>query len=498
MKTYKLLSAEQFKQWDSQTMKIQNISSIDLMERAATNIFKKILKNEKEILKKHTIDIFCGIGNNGGDGLVLARLFHQKGFDVRCIIVPFSTKTSKDFDTNLHRLMQLPIEIETFTGQTKISKKSIVIDAIFGTGLSRPAAGIAQEAIKLINQSKAQKILSIDIPSGLYVDKPNAKNDLIVKSDCVYTIELPKLSFFYPQNIEYVKDYKIVKIGLEKQVLKKLPTDKFTYKIQPRKVLKRPDNSYKNIFGHALIIGGSLGMIGAAMLSSKAALRIGAGLVSAYIPKCGYIPFQTAVPEIMVKTDKNKKYISKIDLSNAYQAIGIGPGLGTHKKTQKAVLEFFSNQDFPLVIDADALNILSLNKEFLNKIPKNSILTPHPGEFKRLTGKTWNNDLEKIQSAKAFANKYQIILVLKGAFTLITNGKKVFINPYANSALATAGSGDVLTGIITGLLTQGFHPFKAAKIGVQLHSQAAEIFDDDIYLKSSMVASDIIKNLKFF
>ncbi len=497
MKKQKLLSAQQIKQWDLQTMIIQNISSVDLMERAAKNIFKKLLKYEDLINKKSKILIFCGIGNNGGDGLVLARLFYQAGYNVECVIVPFSTNSSSDFDINLHRVMELDIPIKSFNSNYKIIGKSIIIDAIFGTGLSRPASGIAQEAIKMINASKNKKVIGIDIPSGLFVDKQNNTNDTIVKCDIVYTIELPKLSFFIPDNIKYIPDYKLVKIGLDKKYLKQLNTDKYIYKIKPRKILSRSDSGYKNIFGHACIIAGSYGMFGAGILASKAALRIGAGLVTAFMPKFAYNILQTAIPEVMVKTDVNKKIITKIDLKKNFDAIGIGPGLGTHQKTQKTVLNFISNQKQPLIIDADALNILSKNPKYLKKIPRKSILTPHIGEFKRLTKTNWKNDIEKIKLAKLFAKKYSIILVLKGAYTLITDGEKIFINSYANSALATAGSGDVLTGILTGLLAQGKTPLKTALYGVQIHAMASQFFDDEVFNKSSMIASDIIDDLMF-
>ncbi len=497
MKTYKLLKAEQIKKWDTQTMIIQNITSEALMERAANKIYKKLIKNEKKLLEKYSTFIFCGVGNNGGDGLVLARLLHQSGYDVSCVIVPFSRNTSSDFDKNLHKIMEMDIPVKTFTDKTHIPKNTLIIDAIFGTGLSRPASGIAELAIETINHSKAKKIISIDIPSGLFVDKENDKNDKIIKSDIVYTIELPKLSFFFPSNIKYVPEYKIVKIGLDKSFLKNLQTDKFVYKINVKKTLSRPDDAYKNIFGHALIIAGSYGMVGAGILASKATLRIGAGLVTAFMPECAYIPVQSAVPEVMIVTDKNKKYITKIKLKNDYDAIGIGPGLGKNPKTQKTVLNFIKNYEKPMLIDADTLNILAENRKYLSKIPENSILTPHLGEFKRLIGKPWKNDNEKIKLAKSFASKYKTILVLKGAYSIVTDGKNVYINPFANSALATAGSGDVLSGIITGLLAQGFSPLKAALSGVQIHTKASQLFDDDIYNKSSMIASDTIKDLMY-
>ncbi len=497
MRTFKLLSAKQIKEWDRKTMEIQQISSEELMERAGIKLFYTLLKNEKKALKKRPVILFCGVGNNGGDGLVMARLLHRSGYKIKVVIVPFTKHFSHDFNVNLKKVEDLNIALEFFDHKTKINKKSLVIDAIFGTGLNRAAEGIAEKAIRFINEAKKYKVISIDIPSGMYVDRLNNPEDVIVKTDDVYSIELPKRSFFFPENLSYVKKYSLVSIGLEKSILKEFKTDYYTYLLDLEADLQRADTTYKYTFGHAVIIGGSYGMLGAALLAAKAALRAGAGLVTGVFPKSSFIPSQTSIPEVMVKTANKKKYIDTIPpLASTVNAIGIGPGMGRRKKTQKALLDFIAANSTKLVLDADALTILSKNKKYLNFLSKKSILTPHDGELSRLTGKKWSNSLEKIEIARKFAHKHKIILVAKGPFTVITNGKKVFFNPFANGALAKAGTGDVLTGIITGVLAQKQKLFFSALIGVQLHSKAASFFDNKKNNKFSLLASDLIENLK--
>ena len=488
----KLFTAKQIKEIDNQTIIRQNITSEALMERAVNSLHKHVVKEVS--FEKH-IYIFCGKGNNGGDGLVLARML-QPVYNVTCVIVPFSKKASADFESNLIKLQNLPVKVIELSKDTtlNITKNDIIIDAIFGTGLSRPATGIAQKAIEIINHSDA-KILSIDMPSGLYADRSNATDDPIVKADKVYSFQFPKISFFFPENASYVKDFEIVDIGLDKNVIKEMPTKYFLLTSKIENLLrKRSKFSYKNKFGHALIVGGSYGMIGAPVLASKAALRIGAGLVTNYLPRCGYTISQTYVPEVMTITDSSKKYLTDIEIPDKITAIGIGMGMRSKVKTQKALKQFLKTNDKNLLLDADALNILSLHKKWLKNVPKNSILTPHEGEFKRLVG-NWQNDTEKWQKLMEFSAKHQVITVLKGAYTTISDGDFFYINPVANAALATAGSGDVLSGIITGLLAQAYHPLEAALLGVYLHAQTAEKYIEN-HRDFSMIASDIIRELK--
>ena len=484
----KLFTAKQIKEIDNQTIIRQKLTSEALMERAVTNLHKQLVK--ALAFEKH-LYIFCGKGNNGGDGLVLARLL-QPVYNVTCVIVPFSKSGSPDFESNLAKLQNLPVKILDFSDNQdlKIDDNAIIVDAIFGTGLSRPASSIAQKAIEIINHSGA-KILSIDIPSGLYADRSNTPDDQIVKADKVYSFQFPKISFFFPENAAYVKDFETVDIGLDESIIAEMPTKYFMLTPAIKNMLrKRSKFSYKNNFGHALIIGGSYGMIGAPVLASKAALRIGAGLVTNSLPRCGYNISQTYVPEVMTLTGTSKKYLMEITVSDKITAIGLGMGISTKTKTQKALKQFLKTNSKPLLLDADALNILAKHPKWLKLLPENTILTPHVGEFKRLVG-DWQNDSEKLEKLMSFSAQHQVITVLKGAYTTISDGEYFYINPVANAALATAGSGDVLSGMITGLLAQNYQPLEAALLGVYLHAQTAEKYVVN-HRDFSMIASDII------
>jgi len=491
----KLFTAQQIKEIDRQTMIRQNISSEALMERAAKRLYLPLLY---EMNKHISVYIFCGKGNNGGDALVLARLLHKNNYPFRCYSVEFTPKSSPDYAVNYQKLQDLGVEVFPVRDEKdlpEIPEKVLILDGIFGTGLSRSASGIAQAVIEHINQS-AHKVISIDVPSGLYVDKSNEPKDSIIQADKVLTFQFPKISFFYPENARYVKDFEVVDIGLEQSVIKAMPARHFllTGKVL-RMIKKRSKFAYKNVFGHALIVGGSYGMTGAPVLSSKAALRIGAGLVTNLLPECGYTISQTAVPEVMTLTAGKKKHIDRIEVPAKINAVGIGMGLGQHPDTQKALKNFLKSYQKPLLLDADALNILAKHKNWWKYLPDNSVLTPHEGEFKRLVGE-WKNDTEKWEKLKQFADDISSVVVLKGAYTVISDGKYFYINPVANPALATAGSGDVLSGMITGLLAQGYQSLEAALLSVYIHSQTAEKFVKE-YPEYAMIATDIIEELKY-
>jgi ADP-dependent NAD(P)H-hydrate dehydratase len=267
--------------------------------------------------------------------------------------------------------------------------------------------------------------------------------------------------------------------------------------IDQKEILKRykpiDKHTHKGIQGHALLIGGSYGKIGAACLSSKAALKTGCGLVTAFIPKCGYEILQISIPEVMVLTDVQEKFISNITFDIVPQAIGIGPGIGQEHATQNAFYEFLKTNKTPLIIDADALNILSQNKSWLSLLAPKTILTPHPKELERLIGK-WNSETEKVNMTKAFSKEFHLIIVMKGAPTRIINGDTIYENTTGNAALATAGSGDVLTGMITSLLAQSYEPIDAAILGVYLHGLTADIALPETGFQS-FIASDVISNI---
>jgi len=488
----KILTAKQIYQADHATIQNKPISSIDLMDNTATLCFDWIDNFVKN--KSSLFHIFCGIGNNGGDGLVISRKLIEANYKVKTYVVNFSEKRSNDFIINYNKLLQIehkPIELSASSTIPKIESNSIVIDAIFGIGLTRAPNGYTRGLIGNINKSKA-KIISIDFPSGLFADKAVADNESVIKANYTLTFQNPKLAFFLPENELFFGNWQVLDIGLDQNFIESLETQySVTYAKQIRAIYKpRNKFSHKGTFGHSLVIGGSFGKIGAVVLASKAALKIGSGLVSAYIPKCGYPILQTANPEVMVEVD-DENYLQYFNYKTKPNIIGVGVGLGTHLKTINGFTKFLVSNNTPLVIDADALNIFSRHKELLEFIPKNSVLTPHPKEFERLVGK-WKNDYEKLDKLLAFSNKIQSVVVLKGANSAIAYQNKIYFNTTGNPALATAGSGDVLTGIITGLIAQNYSPLNAAVLGVYLHGLSADIAIRKNRTMETFIASDCV------
>lgn len=486
----KILSAENIRKLDVCTIKNKSINSIDLMEKAS-KVFTKFFV--KKYHNKNKIAIFCGIGNNGGDGLAVSRFLINKGYKVKTYIIEFNENYSEDFKVNFKRLKNTPNnQIDLIKGSKKIDFTSfdLVIDAIWGSGISRPILGFTKDVVKQINASKLP-IISIDIPSGLSCDKL-IKGEKI-EATSTLSFELIKLSFLLPENKKYVGKWYFKSIGLSKTFIQNCDTSFFytDKKIAKDFIKSRNQFSHKGTNGNSLIIAGKIGSIGAAVLASKACIAIGSGLANVHIPKCGIEIVQISVPEAMVILDKNHEIVSDIKVPTKTNAIGIGPGLGQSKETILAFARFLKSVHFPLVIDADALNILSENLELLADVPKNSILTPHPKEFERLVGR-WENDYDKLEKLMDFSKKYQFIVVLKGAYTAIAvPSGKVFFNSTGNPALATGGSGDVLTGIITGFIAQNYKPNEAAILGVYLHGLAADLHQEKTN-SERMIASDII------
>ena len=492
----KIFSKEQIYEADKVTVERQNISSTDLMERAGTEIF-----NWLDLRMQGTqvpIHIFCGIGNNGGDGLVVARHLINHGYKVNVYVVNYSEKRSKDFLINYERIKTVtknwPVVLNTEADFPIINSKDILIDAVFGIGLNRQADGWIQLLFQHFRISKAFTV-SIDMPSGLYMDKVPENENAVVWADVTLTFQTPKLVFFLPNTGRFTNVWDVLDIGIDRDYLNNTPTNFELIGKHEVLVLYQPREkfSHKGNFGHALIIGGSYGKIGAVTLSSKAALVSGAGLITAYVPKCGYEIIQTSFPEAMVITDTSDKIITDINYYIDTSAIGIGMGIGTDPETVKAFEKFLSDIKSPLVIDADALNILSKHKSLLRLLPENTILTPHPKELERLIG-SWKDDFEKLQKVKDFSEQYKIIVVIKGANTIIISQDQCYINSTGNPGLATAGSGDVLTGIITGLIAQGYSPVKAAIFGVYLHGKSADIAIENTSYQS-LIASQVIENL---
>lgn len=491
----KIFTAEQIYQADKFTIEKQQITSDELMERAAIAIYNWIHDRLKAAPLK--IHLFCGIGNNGGDGIAVARHLHENGYAIKVYVVNYSEKRSADFLANLDRLKELkiwPEFLDAKTEQPKIDKADIIVDAIFGLGLNRNPDDWVGDIIQQINQSSAF-VLSIDLPSGLYTHKIPTDTNRVVRANHVLSIQMPKLIFFLPQTGIFLDSWEPIDIGLDGEFLNQTETDfQLLERFEIVGLYRARDKfSHKGTYGHSLIIGGSYGKIGAVNLAVRACLSVGAGLVTAFVPKCGYVPLQTAIPEVMVITDENEKTLSKIETSISTSSVGIGMGLGTEKETIDAFESFIKDQDTPMVYDADALNILAKHSELLKKIPKESVLTPHEKELERLIGK-WENDFEKLKKAMAFSKKHNCILVIKGAHTIIIYQGKGYVNSTGNPGMATAGSGDVLAGMITGLLSQGYPSLDAAIFGVFLHGLAGDISASEVGYEA-LTASKLIDTI---
>ena len=492
----KIFSKEQIYHGDTLTTQRQNISSTDLMERAGMQIFNWLHSRMQGA--QVPIHIFCGIGNNGGDGLVISRHLITHGYNVNTYVVNCSDKRSKDFLANYDRIKTVTKDWPTLLSCKEefpeIHRDDIIVDAVFGIGLNRPADDWVKALFQHFRASRAFT-LAVDIPSGLYPEKVPEDENGVVWANHTLSFASPKLVFFLPDTAKYTQQWEVIDIGIDPEFLFTTPTEAELigkFEVLP---MYRPRNkfSHKGDYGHSLIIGGSYGKIGAVSLASRAALTIGAGLVTSYIPKCGYTSLQTSLPEAMVITDEGEDYIANISYTVEPTVIGLGIGLGTEKSTSTALENFLKSNNAPLIIDADGLNILSQKKALLKLLPVNTVLTPHPKELERLIG-AWKDDFEKLKKAKAFAKKYKLILVIKGANTITVFNEKLYINASGNPGMATAGSGDVLTGVITGLMSQGYDPIVATIFGVYLHGRAGDFAAED-YGYEGVIASSIIEYL---
>ena len=493
----KLFSKEQIYEADRLTVEKQNITSTDLMERAGVQIFNWIhLRMQGAQVPIH---VFCGIGNNGGDGLVLSRHLINHGYNVITYVVNFSDKRSKDFLINYDRIKNVtknwPILLSCKEEFPSIGADDIIVDAVFGIGLNRQADDWVMALFQHFRSSRAFT-LSIDMPSGLYPDKVPEDGNGVVWADFTLSFQTPKLVFFLPETAKYTIQWEILDIGIDPEYL--MATDTDAELISKNEVLPmykpRDKFDHKGTFGHSLIVGGSYGKMGSVLLASRAALTIGAGLITAFIPKCGYSILQSTFPEAMVITDDNEEIITNIKFDLEPTVVGIGVGVGTNTKTVNAFEAFLKNNKSPLVIDADGLNILSRKKSLLKLLPEYSVLTPHPRELERLIG-NWRDDFDKLKKTRVFAKKYGVIVVIKGANTITVLNDKLYINTTGNPGLATAGSGDVLTGVITGLISQGYEPLTAAVFGTYLHGKSADIAVET-FGYHSLIASNVIDHLK--
>ena len=505
----KILTPSQIRAVDAYTIEHEPITSIDLMDRAALACVYWIIEHFDT---QQAIAVFAGPGNNGGDGLAIAYFLKRMSYDLSVYMLTDNDRLSPDTQTNYQRLTDCQPVVLTGKNMPVLLPSTIVIDALFGVGLSRPLNGLAAQTVMHINQSGCT-VVSIDMPSGLFCNE-NSENDpdSIIRAHHTLTFQQPKLSFFFAENAVYAGHWEILNIGLLPEAIEKQNSKYFT--LQKRNIAKfiQPRNKFahKGDFGHACLIAGSRSMMGACVLAAKACLRAGAGLVTTHIPHEENVIIQTSVPEALVSLDEDPEVFSQIPDLSAFSAIAIGPGIGKKQETQLALFTLLFMLNAPksnlsrrlissgsytrLVLDADALNILSENSDWLKLLPPNSILTPHPKEFDRLAGKSeigYQRHLKQIDMAR----RYSVFIVLKGAHTSIaTPDGCCFFNYTGNPGMATAGSGDVLTGIIVSLLAQGWSPYRAACAGVWLHGTAGDI----AALQSrqqSLIASDIVENI---
>jgi len=481
---------------DAYTIEHEPILSINLMERAARRLFDVI----KDRYGGRWFMVLAGPGNNGGDALSLARMLLLNGFEVKIVLLK-SEGLSNDAQINRERLRHVKggvfLEMDKGDSLPAVDNNCVIIDGLFGYGLNRPLTGKVLEIVQIVNSWNVE-VVSIDIPSGL-MGESNAGNnrDGIIRANLTLTFEFPKLSFMFPENEVFLGSWEVLPIGLNSQKIEELPCSWYLTQADDVKCLfkRRTRFMHKGDFGHDLLIAGSNGKMGAAVLAARACMKTGAGLLTVHVPNKTCNVMHCSVPEAMLSIDRSNLMFTEFPSLESYKAVGVGPAIGCGNNTVQGLSNLLDHiQDKPLVLDADALNILSSNTDLLNKLHYNTILTPHPGELKRLIG-VWYDDFDRLQKVIDFCIKYGVILVLKGAFTTVVSSKgECYFNTTGNVGMATAGSGDVLTGVILSLLGQGLSPLNAAIAGVYIHGAAGDLAcNSEGY--AGVIASDIVDNL---
>lgn len=474
----KILTAEQIRALDKFTIENEPISSFDLMERAALAALQALPRGPK--LANTPVYYICGKGNNGGDGLAMARIQAEKeDREITVVILEHMEQGTTDFGKNLYHLQGEEsveiIHVRSIKDFPPIPEEALVIDAILGSGITRPLDGLLADVVQRLNSTQNQ-IISVDMPTGLFAED-NSGNDLskVVYADATATFHCPKLSLLLPDTGAFAGELFVQDIGLLEQEMQIHSPYRFVLEtdLMPL-ILKREKFGHKGNYGHALLVAGSRGKMGAAELASGACLRSGAGLLTAHVPACGVDIMQVGVREAMCSIDAEEHFISTLPKLDKFQAIGFGPGVGTENATADTLKVLIQEARVPMVIDADGLNILSENKTWLSFLRPDTILTPHPKEFERLVG-GWKSDYERLHKQIEFSTKYGVIVVLKGAHTSVSMPDGgVYFNSTGNPGLSKAGTGDLLTGIILGLLAQGYPPEVASVLGVFVHGSAGD------------------------
>ena len=491
-------TVEQIRACEAYTMVHKPISSIELMEIAAAACVKHIKRN---LPFDASIAVFCGMGNNGGDGLAITRLLRKDGYKCVPYIVKHREAYSEECSHQVNLLNEQNIEINIIEDKKDIPSSlpyTVVIDALLGIGLTQAIEQpLLQSVIRHINHSNAF-VFAIDTPSGLLSEQAMDSKDVVVEADTTLTFQYAKLSFFLAENSRYVGNWKIMDIKLDYRYINrvKINNNLMSPDIVKSYIIPREKFAHKGNFGHGLLIAGSFGMMGAAVLAAKAALRTGIGLLTVNVPKMGYNIMQTSVPEALCRCDENEEHFTNIPFSSLdkYNAVAIGCGIGTHPDTAQGLKKLIGDYGGTLIIDADAINIFAENKTWLEFLPPNSIFTPHHKEFERLVGKA-SDGYERLKLQREFSMRHHCVVVLKGAYTSIsTQQGELYFNPSGNPGMAKGGCGDVLTGMILSLAAQGYSSFKAAVVGAYLHGLSA---DKAMYRHSheSLLPSDIIDNI---
>ncbi len=494
----KIFTGKQIHELDKYTIEHEPISSIDLMERAASTLTRAI--SETWSAQTPTI-VFAGPGNNGGDGLAIARMLSEKGYKVQVYLFNISGHLSPECAVNKKRLenykrLQSFVEVTQEFDPPVLEKNMLVVDALFGSGINKPLAGGFASLVKYINASPSQ-VVSIDVPSGLMTED-NAYNIRanVIRATKTFTLQQPKLSFLFPENQIYIGELQILDIKLSQEGINKVDAQYTIVDEEDikKRLIKRSLFAHKGQMGNALLIAGSYCMAGAAVLAAKACLRSGVGKVTVNSPKRNIPILQTTVPEAIVQMGSEETIFAEATDTDEFQALGIGPGLGQSEQTAIAFISQMRRTQCPIVADADALNILANHRAWMQQLPRGIILTPHPKEFDRIEGHSADS-YERLTKARNLAERIHGYVIIKGHYTAICmpDGHIMF-NSTGNAGMATAGSGDVLTGIITGLLARGYKPEDACIVGVYLHGLAGDLAAEDIG-EESLTASDIIQYL---
>lgn len=490
----KIFTSELIREIDKATCEAEGISSIELMERAASAVCGEI---ESLFSPSQRIVIFAGPGNNGGDALAVGRMLFEQGYrKLEIFLFNVMGKLSHDCAEELEKIKDL--EGIDFTEVTKdfqppyLGEKDVVVDGLFGSGFKGSLQKGFLTLVNYINDSNAY-VVSIDIPTGLSGEwNDNVSKRDMIHADLTLTFQFPRLSFFFEENQDVIGDWRILDINLNEEKIKELPVDYMLVEEKNVRAFFKTRNNFsaKRDYGSALFFSGSTGMAGAAVLSAKGCLRSGAGLATVHSAKRIMQVVQTCLPEAIFEPDRDENYVTDMRVHHNHQAVAVGPGLGVDQKTIDAIENLLKNYKNPLVVDADALNCIARRPHLLSLLPAHSVITPHIGEFDRLFREHRSNE-ERLKKAIDMAKYYNIVIVLKGHYTAtIRPTGRVYFNSTGNAGMATAGSGDVLTGVITSFIAQGYRPEQAAFLGVFVHGMAGDMAAEK-WGQAGLMASDL-------